>query len=276
MNVTVEVNTVAFEAAMQRLREGVRRGIMDAQYGTLPVQARLLAERCQDFTPPIGRKNGTKRMSPATAKQAGVIAIKRDLHRIFYPVSHVTFEDKGLRDIVKTNNIPAWDAVSRWFHKPAINNTKAINFSQSWHKANRISRGRARGGGQHGSKPRNLGFVTLGPEGKKAREYTKSGPLQRMGWARAGWNSGIIKFGGSVTAGWIARHGLGSGFAQLIQDEKNPAAWVGNTTSWARYGSEGEGKRIVRNAIESRARDMQKYFETMMRVAAAKAQGAST
>ena len=55
----IEVNTLAFEGAMQKLKSGVRQGFIDPAYGTLTVQARLLAERCQAFTPPrnVGQGN---------------------------------------------------------------------------------------------------------------------------------------------------------------------------------------------------------------------------
>jgi hypothetical protein len=53
IDAAVTVNTVQFEAAMQRLRKGVRQGLIDPAYGTLTVQGRLLAERCQDLTPPL-------------------------------------------------------------------------------------------------------------------------------------------------------------------------------------------------------------------------------
>lgn len=270
--ISVEVDSVAFESAMQRLRAAIKDQTMNPQYGLLPVQARLLAERCQSFTPPIGRQAGRNRQtSTATARQAGRIAIKRDLHRIFYPISHVTFQDKQLRKIVRTNDVLAWNAASKYFTKEALRNTRAIPFSASWHKVNRISRGRARGGGQWGNKPANLGFVTLGPEGQKARAYTKNTVEPRMGWARAGWNQGIMLNSGTVTEAWIARHGMGSGFCRKNLQEANPSIWVGNTTSWARYGSEGEGIRIIRNAIATRARDIEKHVANMEQVCAAAA-----
>lgn len=267
MQVSVEVNTVAFEAAMQRLRDGVRRGIIDPQYGTLPVQARLLSERCQDFTPP--RNVGQ-----------GKAAVARDITRIFRPLSHTTFTDPGLRKIIKTDNRPAWDRVALNFRgSHNLQNTKAIGFSQGWHQSNRISRGRARGllgkskvgpsGESRGAKD-NLGVVTLGPEGRQARAYI--GDKKKMvGWARAGWNAGVIGFGGAVKTPWVSKHGIGGGWFKDGTSAVDPFVSVGNITSWAKYGTEGEGNRILRNAVVSRSRDMQSYFSQMMRVAAKKA-----
>ena len=253
MNVSVTVNTTEFEAGMQRLREGVRRGIMDPQYGTLPVQARLLAERCQVFTPP--RSVGQ-----------GKAAVARDLTVIYRPLSHTTFENRSLKKIIRTNNMPAWDAAAQKFGgSHNLNNTRAIPFSSDWHKRNRMSRGRGRRG-----KKGNLGFVTLGPEGRRARAYMKI-IQKRVGWAKAGWNAGIIGFGGTVKGPWISNKGVGGGYFMDGTSSPDPFVKVGNTTSWAKYGSMGEGNRILGNAIRARARDMQTYFERMMRVAAAKA-----
>lgn len=254
MNVTVEVNTVALEAAMQRLRDGVRRGIMDPQYGTLPVQARLLAERCQEFTPP--RNVGQ-----------GKAAVMRDLTVIYRPLSQSTFESPSIKKIVRTNNMEAWNTISPKF-KGAHNlqNTRAIPFSSDWHKQNRMSRGRGRRG-----KGGNIGVVTLGPEGRRARSYMAI-IKKRVGWAKAGWNAGIIGFGGTVKGGtWLSSKGTGGGWFQDGTAAANPFVAVGNSTSWAKYGSAGEGNRILGNAIRARARDMQSYFDRMMRVAAAKA-----
>lgn len=255
MNVTVEVNTVAFTAAMMRLKEGVRLGIVAPQYGTLPVQARLLAERCQELTPP--RNVGQ-----------GKAAVMRDLTVIYRPLNQSTFTDKGIKKIIREDNRPAWDKVALNFRgSHNLQNTKAIGFNSDWHERNRMSRGRGRRG-----KGGNLGVVTLGPEGRRARQYMDI-IKKRVGWAKAGWNAGIIGFGGSVKAPWIENKGVGGGWFQDGTTAPDPFVRVGNATGWAQYG-QGEGDRILSNAIRARARDMQSYFERMMRVAAAKAQGA--
>lgn len=247
---------------MQRLRDGVRRGIIDPQYGTLPVQARLLAQRCQDFTPP--RNVGQ-----------GKAAVARDITTIFRPLSASTFEDKNLKKIIRTDNRPAWDKVAQNFKgSHNLQNTKAIGFSSDWHTTNRISRGRGRGlsGKKGGKRKDNLGVVTLGPEGRRTRQYLAI-IKKRVGWARAGWNPGITGFGGTVTQPWISRHGRGRGWYQNGTASPEPFVRVGNDTGWAKY-NQGEGDRILKNAIVARARDMQHYFFQKMRVAAATAQGA--
>jgi hypothetical protein len=252
---TVEMNTVEFEEAMQRLRKGVKAGFIDPQYGLLSVQTRLLAERCQDFTPPrnIGQ---------------GRVAVARDLSVIFRPLSQATFTDPGIKMIVRTDDRPAWEKVAQTF-KGAHNlqNTRAIGFSPDWHAKNRISRGRGRR-----AKSGNIGVVTLGVEGRAARSYIKE-VQKRVGWARAGWNMGIIAFGGFVTAPWMSRHGLNRGSVVDGRASPEPFIHVINDTSWAKYGSMGEGNRILQNAGRARARDMESYYFRMMNLAADQAQG---
>lgn len=252
MNVSMEVNSVEFEAAMQRLREGVRKGAIDPQMGTLPVQARLLAERCQDFTPP--RNPGQ-----------GKAAVARDITNIFRPLMHTAFTDKGLKKIVRTDDRPAWNRISprlRGTHN--LQNTTAIAFTSAFHQQNRNKRGRG-----PRAKYGNIGFVTLGAEARKVRQFI--GEKKKMvGWARAGWNAGVIGFGGAVKTPWVAKHGTSGGWFQNGTQAPDPFVSVGNITGWAKHAN--DGARILRNAIKARARDMQSYFTRMMRLAAAKAQ----
>lgn len=250
----VEVNTAAFEGAMQRLRKGVREGFIDPQYGTLTVQARLLAERCQVFTPPrnVGQGNA---------------AVARDLTRIYAPQSAKTYTSKSIRRIVMRDDRDGWRSAAKNFGGP-LRNTEAIGFSENWHQQNRDKRGRAYRG-----KYGNLGKVTLGPQASLARAYMKK-VLARVGWAKAGWNMGILAFGGRVAAGWIGRHSVIRG--KITDGRLDPEPYVGvtNDTGWAQNNS-AEGERIIRNAVNARIRDTYSYYERMMRLAASKAQKAA-
>lgn len=255
MQVSFEVNSVLFEAGLQRLRDGVRQGIIEPQYGTLPVQARLLAERCQEFTPP--RNVGQ-----------GKAAVSRDITNIFRPLAASAFTNKGIRKIVRTNDQMAWNRVALNFRGTHnLQGTTAIAFSASFHKQNRTRRGRG-GSAKYG----NIGYVTLGSEARKVRQYLKEAK-GRVGWARAGWSAGVVGFGGSVKAPWVSRHGTNAGWYQDRTSAPDPFVRVANTTQWAIF--QNEGTRILHNAIVARARDMQTYFDRMMRLAAAKAQGAA-
>lgn len=254
--VTISINTLQYESAIHRLRAGVRAGFVDPQYGTLPVQARMLAERCQAFTPPrnVGQGNA---------------AVARDLTRVYFPQSQSAFSNKSLRKIIRTDNRTAWNAAALNFgDSHGLKNAKAVGFSESTHLALKGSRGRV-GKPRGGSKYGNFGMVTLGSEAKAARDYIKR-VKERVGWARAGWNQGILAFGGHVAAGWVARHSVTRGRVIDGRADADPFVRVDNDTGWAKYnGSEGE--RIIHNAILARSRDMEAYYYKMMEVAAEKA-----
>jgi hypothetical protein len=255
--ITFKVNSVAFEAGIQRLRQGVKDGFIDPRYGTLAVQAELLSKRCQDFTPPRNLGQGNA-------------AVARDLTVIFKPITQTTFDNKGLRKIIRTDNRPAWEqAAMKFDNSKGLQNTKAMSFSTAWHQKNRISRGRGRRG-----KNDNLGFVTLGPEAREARAYIKT-VKKRVGWARAGWNMGIIAFGGTVSTSWVSRHGMIRGAVVDGRSNASPYIRVLNDTGWAKYNAGGEGQRILGNAVRSRAADMQTYFRRMMLLAKTKAEAAA-
>lgn len=248
----IEANTAVLEGAMMALRKGVRDGLIDPQYGTLGVQGRLLAQRCQDFTPPrnVGQGN---------------VAVVRDLSRIYFPQSSKTYKNARMRKIVMNDDRAAWDRAAEHFTgNIALRGTRAIAFSEQWHRQNRDARGRAVRG-----KYGHIGIVTLGPQGALAREYIKK-VKARVGWARAGWNMGIIAFGGQVSAGWVARHSIIRGSVTDGRADYNPFVAFTNDTGWAKY-NRGEGERIVRNATLARIRDISAYAERMTKLAAERA-----
>jgi hypothetical protein len=252
--ITFKFNSVLYEAAMQRLRQGVKDGFIDPRYGTLAVQAELLSKRCQDFTPP--RNVGQ-----------GRAAVVRDLTVIFKPISQTTFDNKGIRKIIRQDDRDGWNKAALNFgNEHQLRNTKAIGFSTAWHTQNRMSKGRGRRG-----KNGNIGVVTLGPEARKVRSYI-SEKKQLVGWARAGWNMGIIAFGGTVSSGWISKHGMIRGAVVDGRTNASPYIRVLNDTGWAKYNAGGEGERILNNAVRSRAADMQTYFRSMMLLAKTKAE----
>jgi hypothetical protein len=251
---SMTVDSAQFEAAMQRLQKGVREGFINPQYGILTTQGRLLAERCQAFTPP---------RSPGQGKAA----VARDITNIFRPLSASTFKDPGIRKIVRTDDRPAWEKVALNFGgSHNLKGTKAIGFSADWHNRNRNKRGRG-----FRAKYGNLGVVTLGPEAREARSYLKD-VQKRVGWARAGWNMGITALGGHVITPWVSKHGVARGRFEDGRMTPDPYIRVINDTSWAKQSN--EGTRILRNAIVARARDMESYYFRMMKLAADKAQAA--
>jgi hypothetical protein len=246
IDAAVTVNTIQFEAAMQRLRKGVRSGLIDPMYGTLTVQGRLLAERCQSLTPPRSLAQGRK-------------AVARDIDRAFQPLKPEDFRSPSIQRIIRKDDREAWDAAAKNFGSRNLKDSRAIGFNPRHHINSRRSRGRVQ---------RTQGVVTLGPQATRVRQYIRE-VQQRVGWAKGGWNRGIMALGGRIKDAWFGRHGIARGQITDGRQAADPFIRVANDTTWGKDRAQSE--RIVRAAIGMRARDMVKYLETQMRLAAVKA-----
>lgn len=250
----IEVNTIAFEGAMQRLKAGVRAGLIHPSFGTIPVQARLLAQRCQKLTPPDNQSQG-------------YVTVTSDITRIYFPQSPNTYRTKSLNKIIRNDDRVAWNAAAEKFGTShGLRGTTAIGFSPTLHRENRTRVGRVRR-----AKYGNIGFVTLGPEAVKVRNYIKE-VKKRVGWAKGGWNAGamLVGAGGKPPPQWVTRHGTSGGY--IIDDTAgpDPSITIGNRTSWAKNSS-SNAERVIRMAIAGRIRDMENYAEGKCRDAAASA-----
>jgi len=244
------VRTADFEAGMLRLEQGVKQGFVQPEYGTLPVQSRLLAERCQAFTP------------PSTAAE-GRAAVTRDITGIFRPISSGIWREKQIRKIVRTDNREDWNALAKNLSaKSGLRDTTAVGFNPDVHQRLRNKRGFVNRGSRKGR------WVTLGPESAKVKKYLAE-IKKRVGWAKAGWNATILRFGGNISGGWLANHGQGHGRVNVNMNMPDPFVQSVNETGWAKYQNR-EGQRVIQNAVLARARDMQAYFERMMKLAADK------
>lgn len=244
----IEVRTVEFEAAMQRLRSGVRKGFIDPAYGTLGVQGRLLAERCQAMTPPRSYSQGRKRVAT-------------DIRKAFQPLKASMFSSPQIQKIVRRDNRPAWDEAAKHFTSRNLKNTRASSFDKKHHERQRASRGRVFGSG---------GIVTLGSEATAVARYIRE-VQRRVGWAKGGWNMGILSLGGRVKDSWVSRHSVLRGIIKDGRSLPDPFIYVANNTGWGK--DRNQSVKIVKSAISHRARDMQKYFEVQMKIAAEKAKG---
>ncbi len=244
---SIAVNSTAFEGALIRIQDGVRKGFIDPQFGTLGVQGRLLAERCQDFTPPRNLGQGRA-------------AVARDLQRIYQPLDERTFTSKSLKRIVREDLRTDWNAASKNF-SGSLRNTLAVGFSTGLHTQNQNNRGR--------TPAKGLGIVTLGQEATSARRYAQQ-VAKMVGWARSGWNAAITGLGGAIRAKWMD-HGTAGG--SLVDGRAGPDPFVQgiNSTGWAR--NSGEGDRILHNAINARIRDMEAYAIRMSKLAVEKVMG---
>lgn len=247
----VEVNTVQFEGAMQVLKQAVRDGMIHPDYGTLTVQARMLAEQCQKITPP-------------DSKGQGMASVMLDLTRIYCPVSDKTWDMRRFKKIIQNDDRTTWNKVSTKFGSShGLNDTIAVGFSPNAHAQNKFKRMRKK------AKYGNMGTVTLGPQAKAARDYIKT-VQGRVGWAKAGWNRGIIGLGGTVSTGWIGKHGMVRGKLIDGRSDYNPYIGVVNDTGWAR-NNRGQGERVINWAIQKRIQSMYSYAHGMCYDAAASA-----
>lgn len=242
----VVVNTVPFEMAMQRLKKGVRDGFIDPQYGTLTVQGRLLAERCQAMTPPRNYSQGRKR-------------VEKDISRAFQPLRPQDFRSPSIQRIIRKDDRDGWREAAKHFSSRNLRNTEAISFDPAHHAKQRKSRGRVFNSG---------GVVTLGPQATRVRRYIRT-KQALVGWAKAGWNIAIMALGGRVKDAWVSKHSVARGRIIDARAAPDPYIRVINDTSWGKGGQTAE--KVVRDAIGYRARDMMRYFETQMKLARDKA-----
>lgn len=242
----IVVNSIQFEAAMQRLKKGVRDGIIDPGYGTLTVQGRLLAERCQAMTPPRNYSQGRKR-------------VEKDISKAFQPLRPQDFKSPSIQRIVRRDDRDAWREASKHFNNRRLRDTEAVDFDASHHARQRQSRGRVFNSG---------GIVTLGPQATKVRRYVRA-KQALVGWARAGWNIGILGLGGRIKDAWVARHSVNRGRLIDGRASADPYIRVINDTSWGKGGQTAE--KVVRDAVGYRARDMANYVDRMMKLARDKA-----
>jgi len=246
MKVTVVGNTMRFYDALQRLRGGVKTGLIDPSVGTLPKQAQLLTEDCMKLTPPSNLKQGRDRVG-------------KDVRKIFHPLDAATFRSKSVRAIIEKSNVAGWEAFSRNIKAGPLSNTRAIQPTPSLHIANRDRRGRAR----------KTNFVTL-PRQKSSFNKVLGHAQGMVGWARSGWMRAYTALGGMRAPSWVSRHGANGVFIDNTKSG-NQSTWsisVYNNTGWGKRGQNSQ--QIVDIAFRGRITAMETYFKNQMRLAAEK------
>lgn len=230
-----------FGFALGNVRRAVQMGLVDPELGTLGKQGQLLAEHCMRLTPPKSAAQGRKR-------------VQRDLEKIFHPVDPAGLDSPSLRKLVYRGDAPGWEAFARNVRKGPLAGTVAVTPDAALHQANRDSRGRAR----------RTNMVTLWPQ-RGALKALINAAKERVGWGKGGWLRGYLALGGRRAPDWVLRHGAVRGVFVDGRSAERPAIEVRNDTGW---GRSGESQRIVGNALAARARAMQRYFDTMMGLAA--------
>lgn len=237
-------NTGAFAFQLGRLRDAIKKGLIDPDVGTLSKQAQLLCEDCINATPPKGMSEGKKR-------------VQNDMQKIFHPLDPAQFTSKGIQSLIRRSDMSAWNAAATSMRSGPLAGTQAVNPTEQLHTANRDRRGRAK----------KTNFVTLWKQRGAFKSLLKSAQ-ERVGWAKAGWLRGYLALRGTRAPAWVTRHGLAKG--QFIDGRIG-----GDTTKWfiEVYNDTGWGNRadnsqqIVNVAIRARTHAMESYFNNQMRLA---------
>jgi hypothetical protein len=225
----------------------VRTGLIDPEVGTLSKQAQLLCEDCIKVTPPASVGQGKRR-------------VRFDVEKIFHPLDPAEFRSPSLQKAIRRSSPEAWNALSANFKAGPLAGTVAVVPSPSIHSANRDRRGRAK----------KTSLVTLWKQ-RGALKQVLAGALDRVGWAKAGWLRGYFALRGTRAPAWVTRHGLVRGQffdGRTGADTSNWFIEVRNDTGWGKRGNNSQ--QIVNAALMARAHSMESYFNTQMRLAAAK------
>jgi hypothetical protein len=244
--VIVKFDSTEFQAALAKLRTAAKAGLIDPSFGTLPVQARLAAERIGKFTPP-------------KTKDQGEAAIRGDLFNIF--------------ELRRKETIEAYlkqagaGAFTGWIH----NNPLKVHVLVS---SGGVIQSLADARAVHERFLNNRGRIRrIACKFMISREVLDQYLAElwgQIGKARAGWAVGAMALGSSDVLGWVARHLMdGQGTFQNGLNDQRPFIAIANNSRWA--GRESEAERIVAGALAARARDMQAWLEKQMELAAKKA-----
>ncbi len=230
---------------LDKLKELVRRGLVDPQMGTLTVQGRLLAEQCIRLAPPKNKAQGENR-------------VEKDWNYIFNPIDPLKVDTPSIRRMVIKSDPKAWEAFAEKLPGGPWKSTQAVFPTINRHNANRDKRGRARRS--------KSGFVTLLAQQKELARLIKA-KQALVGWAKAGFLKGYLALGGTRAPAWVTRHGTDAGvFIDQRSDQTNPGIAVYNDTRWGKTNDEGQ--RIVNTALRARGRAIKAYYEKMMQLAA--------
>jgi hypothetical protein len=245
--------------AMERLRKAATAGIVDPKLGTLPVQSRLLAERCLAMTPPRNKKQGEAAVarditSVVRGREPGYLeAVERIAGTSSVVRQHLTTKD-GRTYLIDVDQIDRDGSMIR-----------------RWHQKQRRARGRV----PRGTSKNNDTIIgrwqardTLWAPAEMVRAYIAK-RQQGVGLARAGWVKPILALGGVRVPDWVKRQGMRySGYVDGLR-QKRPFIQANNNTRWGQYRAQAE--KVVRDAIRARVRDMERFYLLAMKRAAGEA-----
>lgn len=252
----MEQRQTEFSVAIARLRAGVRRGLIDPKFGTLPEQAKLLTERCMRMTPPKTQEQGENR----TAKDITSIIKGRDPEYLDFLVQ-LTGKTTNVRQALRTKaGVPyvvdvdvidqSGNQIAAWHEKHRDKRRGRVWRGSSKNQDDKIGRWRARD--------------TLWVPGHVLKSYLAK-MKAHVGTAKAGWLKAYLALGGTRAPDWVRRQSMREGI--YINGLNNPKAFieVRNASKWGTRNSNSAD--IVAKALAYRARDMQRYLDRMMDLA---------
>lgn len=237
----MNIEAAQFGVVMENLQKHARDGLVDPFYGTLSNQGRLLLERIIKFT-------------PAKAEDQQRAAIRGDLLKVFQlrKAEYVA----ALVRVAGNQPYRGWITPRVGFGSVWIETSGTVrNVAEMMviHRRYYTRRGRTR------KVP--LRYV-VAPE--VFAEYLKFLYLA-VGKAKAGWLPAATRLFTPGLPQWVLRHAPGKGIFHDGRQDPRPYIEAINTTPWALHRDEGE--RIVRGAVETRVRDMERYLGVQMELA---------
>lgn len=252
----MEQRQTEFSVAIARLRTGVKRGLIDPKFGTLPEQAKLLTERCLRMTSPKTQAQGENR----TAKDITSIIKGRDPEYLDFVVQ-LTGKTTQVRQELKTKA-----------GVPYLIDVDVIDQSggqiAAWHEKHRDKR---RGRVWRGSSKNNDDKIgrwtarnTLWVPGEMLQAYLAK-MKSHVGTAKAGWLKAYLALGGTRAPDWVRRQSMQQGVFVNGLGNPRPFIEVRNASKWGTRNS--NSAEIVAKALAYRARDMQRYLDKMMDLA---------
>jgi hypothetical protein len=229
-----------------------KKGLIDPALGLLSKQGQLLAEHCIKLTPPRDQAQGEH----AVTRDLSFVAVGKDLHYLEH-VIEITGTATNIRRTLRrkdgTQYIVDVDIID-------IGGGQIASF----HNAHRDARGRIQGSASKRNSAtigRNTARNKIWVPKEVYATYLQS-LKARVGWAKAGWLYGYHALGGQRAEAWVRRLGAHRGtFTDGRSDTTRPFVAVTNTSGWGR-GPEAD--RVTLNAMRSRERAMDRYFQRMM------------
>lgn len=219
MKVSVQVDTEAFNDAVRQYIKATRVEVPKA----MRTQARLLFGRIIQRTFPRTRAQGRK-------------AVARDIGRAVRVLKPQEFQSKPIQKLVRARDYEGLKAV---FGRTGTK-LDVVPFSPRLHQDARDSRGRVR-------KPQPVAT----PDREEVRDYMKE-RQDLVGRAKGGWVAAFRAAGGSPSA-WVARWDRVGQAEDRLKDPVAAFIRSENASEWAEHGDD---QRVVRDAMDSRTRDI--------------------